>query len=274
VRRPFTTETAFKNGYTMSALKWAEQQGRIQRINRGVYVMGSLPPTPEEVAAAAVIKSGGIACGGFAGLLHGLDSVKLGPPYATRNQAIEGGIVRGYRCANGLWTMLTLSATLDDIAWEQALESALRKHLVTVEQLLAALSIQRVGNKRIRRVLALRPSNAPPTESLLETLAVQLIRTETGLPEPARQVEVRNCYDEFVARVDLAWPDHGIFLELDGEGHNGQPIYDAIRQTRVVACTGWLVGRFTWTEIKRLQKQTLRRMRELHERSTFKREAS
>ena len=111
-----------------------------------------------------------------------------------------------------------------------------------LESLLPELGRGRIpGTARIRRVLALRPPGAPPTESLLETLMVQLARTVPGLPEPVRQLEVE------WARVDLAWPDLGLFVELDGQQHKDQPLYDARRETAVVAATGWLCGRFTWT---------------------------
>ena len=70
--------------------------------------------------------------------------------------------------------------TLDDLVWEQALESALRQRLTTIEEVISALDSathsRLPGAGRIRRVLALRPDSAPPTESLLETLMVQLAR--------------------------------------------------------------------------------------------------
>jgi very-short-patch-repair endonuclease len=64
----------------------------------------------------------------------------------------------------------------------------------------------------------------------------------------------------FVARVDLCWPHLGIFVELDGQGHEDQPVYDASRQTAVVAATGWLVARFTWREVTRTPRTCVRRL--------------
>ena len=51
-----------------------------------------------------------------------------------------------------------------------------------------------------------------------------------------------------------------MFFELDGEQHLGQPVYDARRETGIVAATGWLCGRFTWTEVVRVPTVTARRM--------------
>ena len=112
----------------------------------------------------------------------------------------------------------------------------------------------------MRRVLALRPPGAPATESLLETLMVQLARDIPGLPPPVRQFTVYDAHGEFVTRVDLCWPQLGLFIELDGQHHPGQPVYDARRETAVVAATGWLVGRFTWYEVVQIPKTTVRRL--------------
>ena len=38
------------------------------------------------------------------------------------------------------------------------------------------------------------------------------------------------------------------------------PVYDARRETAVVAATGWLCGRFTWHEVRHLPTITTRRL--------------
>ena len=134
----------------------------------------------------------------------------------------------------------------------------MRKHLVTVSDLedaLPGMSRSRVpGKVRIRRVLDRRPPGAPPTGSLLETLALQLARTVPDLGDPVRQLRVGPWF------LDQSWPDIGMFFELDGEQHLGQPVYDARRETGIVAATGWMCGRFTWTEVVRVPTVTARRM--------------
>lgn len=144
------------------------------------------------------------------------------------------------------------------------MESALRKGVASIPGLHVTGA---PDARRIRRVLAMRPSGAPPTESLLETLMVQLARRVPNLGDPERQVVVRNEYGDFVARVDLAWREPGVFVELDGEQYHNQPVYDARRQTAVEAATGWLCGRFTWTEVTRLPNTTARRLRSLAEQA-------
>jgi hypothetical protein len=111
--------------------------------------------------------------------------------------------------------------------------------------------------------MAQRPAGAPATESLLETIALQVARGVPGLGEPTRQLEVLTPDGAFVARVDLCFEPIGLFFELDGQHHAGQPVYDARRETAVVAVTGMLPGRFTWHELTAVPRATQRRMAEL-----------
>ena len=262
MRRLFTTQEATARGLTPSQLRWGEATGRWRRVHKGVYGEGSEEPSALDRRVAEVIARDAVVSGSLAGVLHGLDGVEVDdrrtPPRRRSLPADRIVVVGGVRCTDGLQTMTDLAADLDDLVWEQALESALRRRLVTVgelESLLPELGRGRIpGTARIRRVLALRPPGAPPTESLLETLMVQLVRTVPGLPEPVRQLEVG------FARVDLAWPGLGLFVELDGQQHKDQPLYDARRETAVVAATGWLCGRFTWTEVVRCPRSTARRL--------------
>jgi Protein of unknown function (DUF559) len=263
MRRMFTTAEAVADGLTASGLRWGEARGRWRRVRQGVYVEGPEEPTAFERALADVVATNAVASGGLAGVLLGLDGVEVdGRPVRRRSLPEERVVeVAGLRCTDGLQTMIDLAASVDDLVWEQALESALRKRLLTVADLvdaLPALGRSRVpGTVRMRRVLELRPPGAPPTGSMLETLTVQLVRTVPGLGEPVRQLRIGSMF------LDLSWPWIGMFFELDGEQHLGQPLYDARRETAIVAATGWLCGRFTWTEVVRVPMSTARRMGEI-----------
>lgn len=54
---------------------------------------------------------------------------------------------------------------------------------------------------------------------------------------PERIIEVAGfrCTDGLQTLIDLAWPELGIFIELDGQHHEDQPVYDASRETAIVA---------------------------------------
>jgi hypothetical protein len=279
VRRFYTARQLADLGASRSTIRWGEGR-RWRRVVRGVYAEGPDDPTPLDRALAVVVGTGGVASGTLAATLLGLDGATFGgaevsvePARSDRRSGVRRRMLAPERvlrvgdvpCTDGLQTLIDLAGELDDLVWEQALESALRRRLTTIRDVERAARGSQRGVARMRRVLTLRPDGAPPTESLLETLMVQLARSVAGLAPPLRQVRVSNSYGEFVARVDLAWPDLGLFVELDGQHHKGQPVYDARRETAIVAATGWLCGRFTWQEVAHLQRVTARRLASLAE---------
>jgi hypothetical protein len=276
--RPLLTAQEMRaRGLSSSKILRGARAGKWHRVHRGVYVLGTEPPTPLETAVGLAVATGGVASCQLAAVLLGLDGVRVridvavGPTGDARRPGVRRRriaaehivLVGGIRCTDGLQTLVDLAGELDDDRWEQALESALRQRLLTIGEVGAAAVGEGAGAVRTRRVLGRRPVGAPPTESLLETLMVQLVRTVPGLPTPARQVEVHDAYGRFVARVDLAWPEIGLFVELDGQHHKGQPEYDASRETAIVAATGWLCGRFLWADVVYHPRPTARRLAEL-----------
>jgi very-short-patch-repair endonuclease len=273
MRRLFTTAEALRAGVSEMALRWGARSGRWRRAARGVYADGPERVLRLDRARAAVIAAGSVARGRLAAVLLDLDGVVLGGPHTFRRAVPADAVltIGGVPCTNGLQTLIDLAAVLDDDTWEQALESVLRRKLATIASLdgrLPELARSRTpGTQRIRRVLDRRGRSAPPTGSLLETLMVQLARRIAGLPAPQRQVLVVNRHGDFVAFVDLAWPELGVFIELDGQQHKNQPVYDARRETSVVAATGWLCGRFTWDQVVRLPVSTARQLAEVIEQA-------
>jgi very-short-patch-repair endonuclease len=245
--RLFTKREALAAGVTYETLRWRVDRGVYLRLAPGVYFEADRTPTWFEFELARAMRLGKVVTGELAATLNGIDGFGYG--YSDRHDNIPRTDPQD--------TLIAIAALTTDLVWEQALEWCLRTRSTTIERLETALKTRRRGNKRIRRVLAIRPEGAPPTGSILETYAVQLIRQNPNLPTPQRQVSVRHWF------VDLAWPEHGVFLELDGEGHKSQPEYDAVRQTAVSATTGWLVGRYTWSAIVHRPNATLRSIAEL-----------
>jgi len=79
------------------------------------------------------------------------------------------------------------------------------------------------------------------------SVLVAILR-DAGLPEPTRQYEVRNG-DGVVARIDFAYPDRRLAIELDGfECHTNRFQRDRSRQNGLVL-RGWTVLRFTWADV-------------------------
>ncbi|MEN3273584.1 MAG: hypothetical protein V7636_2345, partial [Actinomycetota bacterium] len=182
MRQLFTTAGS---GLTRHEIDWGERVGKWRQVQRGVYAVGSEPVTPLDRERGAVLASRSPARGGLGGVLLGLDSVKLDGAPTRRTSCDDVTIVQDTLCADARTILLDLAASLDDDTWEQALESALRKRLVHVDDF-AVLPKNVPGVRRVRRVL-IRRGDVPPTESLLETLTAQLIRRVPSLSPPIRQ---------------------------------------------------------------------------------------
>jgi very-short-patch-repair endonuclease len=243
-----------------------------------VYLQGEGAPSQLDEARAAAFAVDGIAVDSFAGALNGFDmppftrteilvhttaSVKRPGVRRVRTLPTDTVVIGQVRCLSPQATLRWLARTQDDVRWEQALESAFRLGLVDPNKLVDWIGGYSDAPRRILRVIDARGGLAvPPTESVLETMSIQLIRA-AGLAMPERQVEVYDEYGNFVARVDQAWPEVGAFLELDGQQHADQPVYDSSRETAVVAATGWLCGRVTWREASRSPVATARRLTRL-----------
>lgn len=267
------------DGITEDRIRWAVSTGRWTRIIQGVYGRGPEKPSKLDIGRATALITDGIVHGYVSAELQDFDGVTAGPPQvfvaSTRNCRRAGVSRRDVlpsdtvllgqvRCLSPARTLFEIAATLSDTHWEQALEFCLRKGYVGDDQLELWARGNAVAARRARRVIKLRGGlELPPTESLLETLAVQLLRRDPTLPVPTRQFPIYDRYDNFVGRPDLCWPDLGVFLELDGQQHKFQPVYDARRQTRIAAVTGWRCGRLTWDEVNHFPESTLRELAEL-----------
>jgi very-short-patch-repair endonuclease len=74
---------------------------------------------------------------------------------------------------------------------------------------------------------------------------------KAGIPAPKSQFVVKHD-GRFVARVDNAWPDCRVLLEIDGYRYHSDPrtfVNDRIRQNALVTA-GYTVLRTTPTEIR------------------------
>jgi very-short-patch-repair endonuclease len=127
---------------------------------------------------------------------------------------------------------------------EYALESALRRGLVTLAELDATLRRLsrrgRAGGPVLRELLEARSGRRRTTESDMETRLLQVIRA-AGLPAPVVQHEVWSG-GMFLGRVDFAYPDTRIAIEYDSdEYHSGRTATrrDRARRHDLIAA-GWL----------------------------------
>lgn len=176
----------------------------------------------------------------------------LGVVHETRDlRAIDSTVVDGIPVTTVVRTLIDLGAVASRQRVGQALDDACRRKLVTIEEVRARfVELARRGRNGIgtmRSLLAERPGGEIPPDSYLERLVIRAL-ADHGVPAPVRQFRVATR--DFVAYLDLAWPQHRLALECDGTAFHmsvEQFHRDRERQNRLVLL-GWTVLRYTYRD--------------------------
>jgi very-short-patch-repair endonuclease len=244
--------------------------GRWVKVAEGVYRIGGAQVTVESQVLAAVLAGGdgAVASHRTAGLLWGLDGCRPGMPEVTvpRGRRYRPAGVRVHQSTdlhlvrpvlrNGIpttppaRTLLDLGAVVPLGRVHLALDDARRRRLVTWDDLLATLVAHarrgRGGVAKLRAILDEHFGEVAVTDSGFERLVVARL-VQAGLPTPMLQHEV--VVDGRTFRLDLAYPDRRVAIELDGSVHLRRDVWEAdhARQNALVLA-GWVVLRFTWRD--------------------------
>jgi hypothetical protein len=176
----------------------------------------------------------------------------LGVVHETRDlRAIDTTVVDGIPVTTVVRTLIDLGAVAPRRRVGQALDDACRRKLVTIEEVRARfVELARRGRNGIgtmRALLAERPGGEIPPDSYLERLVIKAL-ADHAVPLPVRQHRVAT--GDFVAYLDLAWPDQRLALECDGTAFHmsvEQFHRDRERQNRLVLL-GWTVLRYTYRD--------------------------
>jgi len=263
-----TRAAALRDGLDPDVLRAALRRQELQPLQRGVYHQGRGAPPLQRARAAvlAVAEPGAAASHTTAARVHGLVVPEGGPEHVTlprserrphrdrlrlhtaRLHPADLMKVAGVAVTAPARTLVDLCRCLGrtDAVW--AVERALAAGVVTAEHMeWAAIRLARTPGIVMARARfrAARPSSG----SALETEA-RLVIVDAGLPEPEPQVEVelpngRHAY------LDLAYPDLGIGIELDGRDHERVDalFHDRWRQNGVLSAE-WMLLRFTWRDVR------------------------
>ncbi len=161
-------------------------------------------------------------------------------------------------------TLLDFAGTVGLDELEEALESALRRRLTTMQKLQAFVEERCVQGRRgcapLRRLLAQR-GDVRATGSRFETRFNRLLRN-ARLPLPERQVEIHDG-DRFIGRVDFAYPHAKILIEADGYlSHSGRQAWqrDGTKGNHF-GLQGWLILRFTTEDLKERPDEVIETVR-------------
>ena len=174
-------------------------------------------------------------------------STDLGPRYVVE--------VEGIPVTTPARTIVDLGAVAGRRTVGMAFDAALRLRLTTlgeVEDVINRVARRgRVGVGHARAVVEERRAWHSETESVLEDQFRQII-SDAGLPLPEPQVRVSDTTGRAVARVDFAYPDQRLAIELDGfRYHSDREAFmnDRARQNALLS-TGYRLLRYTARDLR------------------------
>ena len=263
---------------------------RWQPVHEGVYRIAGAPRTWEQDLLAACLAVGGQvavshrAAATLAGILPTqFYGVELTVVYA-RNPAPRDVVVHRLRDLTDRWiveqdgipvtsvarTLVDLGAVAPFGVVARALDRAVGRKLVTLAEVRRALgAVARKGRRGVgtmRTLLDERGVGADPA-GVLEARMAALLRAH-GLPPADSEYEVCDERGQFLGRVDFAYPEIKLAVEVDGyESHVALDAFrrDRARQNDLVEA-GWTVLRFVWRDVDRLHPVVANRIARTHAR--------
>lgn len=254
---PFTVSDARVHG-----LRWRSLQTKDwRRLSRGQYVWSKVPDdTVLKLKATQQRLPPGFAFSGTtAAWLFGLDMacdpievtlprqvpVRARAGIKIRRASLRASEIttrRGFPVTSALRTTCDLGSRRDPLECVVAIDAALHAGMLDSADLYRYVEMNTgaKGIRRLRRAVALADGRA---ESPMETrLRMDLVAAR--LPTPAVQVELQDRAGQFLARVDLFYPDARLVIEFDGQNHRDRLAADLRRQNALVNA-GYQLLRFT-----------------------------
>lgn len=264
--RPFLGSTAVRAGLLSKSMLRGSSW---RRLLRDVYLHRDAPLDHRAWCRAVALKlPAGAAIGGrSAALLWGLDSRpsrvsivvprnRSRPPdrriethytaVADRDRTVRDGmaVTTPVRTAFGLGRWLPRSDALP------LLDAMLHRHLLSRDAL-RGMTLERFTWPGSARLLGLLALVDPRAESPMES-RLRLLLADARLPPPVPQFEVRQPDGRFLARADLAWPEHSVIAEYDGDHHRDPARFRRdVARLNAMRMAGWTVLRFTADDVLR-----------------------
>lgn len=261
-----TVQQAREHGMSDDAIRNRVRQGRWIRVSRGVYRLAGSPYTWEQRALAACLSIGPRAAlsHGAAGAVFGLVDMQQGSIEVVvargRYPSLPGKDVIVHRprqlapvdlCRVGPLHVTTPARTvIDEAAYlspygvQRLVDDALCRRLVSRDSLFRRAAVLsgrgRPGSTKLRHALDAwvpgRPADSAAEMDLIRRLASH------GIPMPVRQHAIV-CPGYGIARVDLAWPQAKLALELDSETWHDTPraFHEDKARAVGIAAAGWEV---------------------------------
>lgn len=285
----FTTEVACAHGLTNGMLRHAVEAGRVRRIGYGAYAFAGVPESIHFELARAVALGGRwatvcirAAAGGHDLLGGNPNLVEVAVPRWRRTRP-TGWIIHesmdltpeDRTTLNGLpittvtRTLIDLGTWIPDSVVDAAVNDALKRGLTTLEDLHRRLdALGRRGRNGVgvmRGILKNRVEHSERAESVLESAAWRLMR-ENGLPQPVLQFEVHDR-GRFIARLDGAFPELLVGIEVDGYKYHGDPTAQSRDRDRrnELESIGWAIVNVDAHQIRQTPHRMIERIYRLCE---------
>lgn len=282
-----TTEQAIRILGPSRKARWVGER-RLIAVQPGVFRVVGSPETWHQSLLAASLAAQAVVSHRSAAELWGLTQpagyieVSVAPAARPRVQppAICHRILdlhpelaverEGLRVTDPVRTVIDLGLVLPQWSVGDALSRGLTTRLFGISEvgrLRDALGRKgRNGTGVMREILEKRLLTHTTEESVLEHRFVELVR-QHGVALPTFQHEVWHA-GRFIARIDAAYPDRKLAIEVDGfSAHSSPDAFqrDRTRQNRLVAL-GWTVLRFTWADVVQQPAMVANMVREALER--------
>lgn len=258
-----TREIALNSGMSHHEIDSRLALGRWRRIGPGVYAVAGAPDTWKQRAAATWLAGGeGAAVSHVtAAALHGLTKPPSNPqitiPPGSHQHRQLGVICRSplepqdltvidsIRVTKPARTLVDCSMLWSEGRLSKLIDTALTTRLCCPRDIWAALDRVehrpgRKGSGRLRRTLSVWDDPIVPGSPAEVHLLRRLIAW--GFAAPITQQTIRTPSGDFIARVDVAWPDKRVALEYDGQLYHGPRHWehDEVRHAAIVS-VGWEV---------------------------------
>ncbi|MDQ1413616.1 MAG: hypothetical protein QOE07_2204 [Acidimicrobiaceae bacterium] len=290
------SDEAFKIGATPYTVRRKLSRGEWDQLYRGVYRDTAGPPGPYQDLRAAFVATRGLGVVSHASAAWVWDLVPRPP--GTPELTIPIGCHSSWRpnltihrsrdlertkpvnrnailVTNPLRTLVDLAGSAPPQVLTEAVDSALARHLVTTEALMAEIDrLSRPGRDGVgtlRRHLWERGFVGAPEPSVLEAHTRRLVDS-TRLPHP--EVEVRVGEDgEY--RLDIAWRPVFFAVEVDGYAWHFSPEHqerDVTRRNQLQQA-GWTLLVYTWRQVMRQSGLVATEIIETHRRLAARRQA-
>ena len=270
----FRLDQLWALGLTAAAAHKRSASGRLHRIHRTVYSLVPKKLLKREglyMAAVLACGAGAVLSHRSAAVLHelrdwGYTRIEVTVPGRSGRRHDGIKVHRSTTLTEADVTVVnnipvtTVARTLFDLgevvtirqlerSFDQA-EIAQSLDLRAIQDQLAR-NPTRPGAMAVRHVLETHYVGSTPTENEFEDTFLALTRS-IGLPDPKVQYSVDPGDGERPIRVDFAWPDRRIAIEMDGvRTHRTKQAFetDRRRDQRLIAA-GWKPIRITWKQLK------------------------